>query len=44
MGTNQDDEIEIDLKELFYVIKQKLWIILLTGIVGAVSVVVLFTM
>ena len=37
MGTNQDDEIEIDLKELFYVIKQKLWIILLTGIVGAVG-------
>ena len=36
MGTNQDDEIEIDLKELFYVIKRKLWIILLTGIVGAV--------
>ena len=35
MGTNQDDEIEIDLKELFYVIKRKLWIILLTGIVGA---------
>ena len=33
MGTNQDDEIEIDLKELFYVIKRKLWIILLTGIV-----------
>ena len=25
MGTNQDDEIEIDLKELFYVIKRKLW-------------------
>ena len=38
MGTNQDDEIEIDLKELFYVIKRKLWIILLTGIVGAVGV------
>ena len=37
MGTNQDDEIEIDLKELFYVIKRKLWIILLTGIVGAVG-------
>ena len=37
MGTNQDDEIEIDLKELFYVIKQKLWIILLTGLVGAVG-------
>ena len=37
MGTNQDDEIEIDLKELFYVSKRKLWIILLTGIVGAVG-------
>ena len=37
MGTNQDDEIEIDLKELFYVIKRTLWIILLTGIVGAVG-------
>ena len=37
MGTNQDDEIEIDSKELFYVIKRKLWIILLTGIVGAVG-------
>ena len=37
MGTNHDDEIEIDLKELFYVIKRKLWIILLTGIVGAVG-------
>ena len=37
MGTNQDDEIEIDLKELFYVIKRKLWIILLTGIVGTVG-------
>ena len=37
MGTNQDDEIEIDLKELIYVIKRKLWIILLTGIVGAVG-------
>lgn len=35
MGTNQEDEIEIDLKELFYVIKQKLWLILLAGIVGA---------
>ena len=37
MGTNQDDEIEIDLQEPFYVIKRKLWIILLTGIVGAVG-------
>lgn len=37
MGTNQDDEMEIDLKELFYVIKQKLWIIILTGVIGAVA-------
>jgi len=37
MGTNQDDEIEIDLIELFYVLKRKIWIVLLTGILGAVS-------
>ncbi|MSS10109.1 polysaccharide export protein [Clostridium sp. WB02_MRS01] len=37
MGTNQDDEIEIDLIELFYVLRRKIWIILLTGILGAVS-------
>lgn len=38
MGTNQEDEIEIDLKELFYVLKRKIWIIILTGVVGAVGV------
>lgn len=38
MGTNQDDEIEIDLKELFFVVKRKLWIILLAGIMGAAAV------
>lgn len=38
MGTNQDDEIEIDLKELFYVLKRKIWIIMLTGLMGAISV------
>jgi capsular polysaccharide biosynthesis protein len=37
MGTNQDDEIEIDLKDLFYVLKRRIWIILLTGILGAVG-------
>ena len=38
MGTNQDDEIEIDLKELYYVVKKKLWIILLSGLIGALGV------
>lgn len=38
MGTNQEDEIEIDLKELYYVLKRKIWIIILTGVVGAVGV------
>lgn len=37
MGTNQDDEIEIDLKELFYVLKRRVWIVFLTGILGAVG-------
>ncbi|MEY8354672.1 Wzz/FepE/Etk N-terminal domain-containing protein [Lachnospiraceae bacterium 54-53] len=37
MGTNQDDEIEIDLKELYYVLKRKIWIILLTGILGSAA-------
>lgn len=37
MGTNQEDEIEIDLKELFYVLKRKIWVILLTGLMGAIS-------
>lgn len=37
MGTNQDEEIEIDLIELFYVLKRKIWIVLLTGILGAAS-------
>lgn len=38
METSQEnDEIEIDLKELFYVLIQKIWIIILTGILGAVS-------
>ncbi|MEG0688939.1 MAG: Wzz/FepE/Etk N-terminal domain-containing protein [Hungatella sp.] len=38
MGTNQDDEIEINLKELFFEIKRKLWIIILAGIIGAAIV------
>lgn len=37
MGTNQDDEIEIDLKELFFVLRRKIWVILLTVILGAVG-------
>lgn len=37
MGTNQDDEIEIDLKELFFVVKRKLWIIILAGVIGAAA-------
>lgn len=36
MGTNQDDEIEIDIKELFFVVKKKLWVLILTGMLGAV--------
>lgn len=38
MGTNQGDEIEIDLKELFFVIRRKLWIIILAGVIGATAV------
>lgn len=38
MGTNQDDEIEIDLKELFFVIRKKLWIIIISGIITAAAV------
>lgn len=37
MGSNQDDEIEVDLKELFYVLKHKIWIVFLMGIVGSVA-------
>lgn len=32
----QNDEMEIDLLELFYVLMNKLWIIILCGVVGAV--------
>ena len=32
----QNDEMEIDLLELFYVLMKKLWIIILCGVVGAV--------
>lgn len=35
MGTNQDDEIEIDLKELFFVMRRKLWVLILAGMLGA---------
>ena len=32
---NENDEIEIDLKELFFVLKQKILVILLTTVVFA---------
>ena len=32
---NADDEMEIDLKELFFVLLQRWWIILLAGIICA---------
>ena len=32
----QNDEMVIDLLELFYVLMNKLWIIILCGVVGAV--------
>ena len=35
MENNANDEIEIDLKDLFYLIKSKIWIILLAGIITA---------
>lgn len=35
METNRQDEIEIDLLELIFVLKKKLWILLLTGLVLA---------
>lgn len=39
---NENDEIEIDLKELFFVLKQKILVILLTtvvfaGIIGGIT-------
>ncbi|WMJ85810.1 YveK family protein [Anaerocolumna sp. MB42-C2] len=37
MEQNTNDEIEIDLLELFYVIKSRIWIILLTGILTAMA-------
>lgn len=38
MGTEQDDEIEIDLRELFFVYKKKIWMILITGVITAALV------
>lgn len=38
MGTEQDDEIEIDLRELFFVLKKKLWLIIMMGILAATIV------
>ncbi len=37
MEQNTNEEIEIDLLELFYVIKSRIWIILLTGILTATA-------
>lgn len=38
---NQNDEIEIDLMELFYVLLDKIWIILATTVAGAVLALVI---
>lgn len=38
MGTEQKDEIEIDIKELLFVIRKKLWIIIVAGLVCAAVV------
>lgn len=35
METNRQDEIEIDLLEIFFLLKRRLWILLLTGIIFA---------
>jgi capsular polysaccharide biosynthesis protein len=35
MGTNTNDEIEIDLLDLFYLIRSRLWIIILSAIILA---------
>jgi capsular polysaccharide biosynthesis protein len=35
MGTNKNEEIEIDLVEVFYFLKSRLWVIILTGIIFA---------
>lgn len=35
METNRQDEIEIDLLEIFFLLKKRLWILLLTGIIFA---------
>lgn len=36
MGNTQNEEMEIDLREIFFLLVGKLWIIILAGIVGAV--------
>lgn len=35
--TNQQDEIEIDLREIFGLIRSRIWIILIVGIIAAVA-------
>ena len=37
MQEMKNDEIEVDLKELFFVFWEKLWIILLSGIVLGIA-------
>jgi capsular polysaccharide biosynthesis protein len=37
MEARNSDEIEIDLKELFYILLNKLWIIVIVGILAAIS-------
>ncbi len=35
MGTNQDEEVEIDLMELFYALKRGIWLIMTAGLLAA---------
>jgi capsular polysaccharide biosynthesis protein len=37
MGTNKNEEIEIDLIDLLYFLKSRLWVIILTGIIFALG-------
>lgn len=38
MGNSQNEEIEIDLKQLFYALMDKIWIIILATVIGIASV------
>ncbi len=35
MGTNQDEEVEIDLMDLFYALKRGIWLIMIAGLLAA---------